>query len=814
MFKANRTNLLLLLIFTFSFIYRMLLMLWSNFPSGADIGLHNSVIYSITGPGNTNFMHNAYQMGGGTSLTFPGYHIFASSIMLMTGLPEYVAQATIVALFSSLIVLCAFLVTKRIWSTSAAFIIAFLVAISRFDIEMTLWGGYPNVITLMLIPLTFYLYLQKDRFSLTPFLVSTSILAGSIFLTHSLSAGIFVLVTFLTVIFVFISPKKFGTTRKTCLHWLLPVVIGVVLVSPFLMQAIPTYLSDNSSAPGVSGVQNINFAILSTRILPLEFVLPLFAIILAFVVFSKTYKGRFLSLPVLLLSVWLFVPLFLTQGYLFGFIIDYNRFLYFIILPVLIFIAVLIDHGSGFFAETVDFYRALPKKIKKSKTTQDGEIKIGNKSTFISRIQSKLDNRMEKSKKSTYKKLVWLSTHLTHKAVYGIFILFFLVFSFVFIPIFMTPSQNVGETIQSFYQVMNNPGWEAIQWAKQNTPANSVFVSDALYGWWFSGFAQRPTLSAVDPQYLTSAREVNPAMNATNLLDTDYLVDNGVVQVREDGGYIARHNPEILATLNWTYFPHSFFNFDSSNIQIFYTVNGNMTSVTLDQLTVKQMQMQKITDENNNVLTATVTVVRGNDYFNYTQLTTVYKGLPFVNMTTTIDAGSGTSLNLLLMTIESKGYQVSYPDMRTVCMIDEGVKAFGQLIFNVNQPAVNVLPVAPRIIDLQYNLQGKSQAQLQISASAYSVTDNLQYYKDSTTVANHFAPMIAANLNTNQTPTNTPFKQTFDYQAEIQNHSVSYIACRVPEMFPKFQRDPTFSLVFINSEVAIFKVNGNLNQNG
>ncbi len=85
MLKANRTYLLLLLIFTFSFIYRMLLMLWDTFPSGADIGLHNSVIYSITGSGNANFFYNFYQMGGGISLTFPGYHIFTSSIMLMTG---------------------------------------------------------------------------------------------------------------------------------------------------------------------------------------------------------------------------------------------------------------------------------------------------------------------------------------------------------------------------------------------------------------------------------------------------------------------------------------------------------------------------------------------------------------------------------------------------------------------------------------------------------------------------------------------------------------------------------------------------------
>ncbi len=64
----------------------MLLMLWDSYPPGADIGLHNSVIYSITRSGNTNFLYNFYQMGGGISLTFPGYHIFASGIIMMTGM--------------------------------------------------------------------------------------------------------------------------------------------------------------------------------------------------------------------------------------------------------------------------------------------------------------------------------------------------------------------------------------------------------------------------------------------------------------------------------------------------------------------------------------------------------------------------------------------------------------------------------------------------------------------------------------------------------------------------------------------------------
>ena len=233
MLKADRKYYLLILIFIFSFVYRVGLMLWDGFPPGADIGLHNSVIYSITGHGNVDFFYNFYHMGGGVSLTFPGYHIFTSSIILMTGLPDLIAHTVVVSLFSSLIVLAAFLVTKCVWSEPAAYIVAFLTAISRFDIEMLMWGGYPNVITLPLIPLTLYLFVQKERFSKVPFLVTGSILAGSIFLTHSLSAAVFVALIFFSVLFVFIMPKRLGTTRKTGFYWLLPIVFGAILVAPF-----------------------------------------------------------------------------------------------------------------------------------------------------------------------------------------------------------------------------------------------------------------------------------------------------------------------------------------------------------------------------------------------------------------------------------------------------------------------------------------------------------------------------------------------------------------------------------------------------
>jgi hypothetical protein len=821
MLKANRTYSVLLLIFTFSFFYRIILMLWNYFPPGADIGLHNSVIYSITGHGNTNFMYNFYQMGGGSSLTFPGYHIFASSIMMMTGLPEYFAQAMIVALFSSLLVLCSFLVTRKVWTEPAAYVVAFLVAISRFDIEMTLWGGYPNVITLLLIPLTFYLFLQKDRFSKTPFLVSTSILTGSIFLTHSLSAAIFVGVTVLTVLFVLVSPKTFGATRKTGFYWLLPIVLGVILVSPFLASAVPTYLHDNSSAPGVSGVNDINSAILSTRILPLEWVYPLLLIIIGFAVLSKRYNNHFFSLPTLLLCVWLFVPLFLTQSYLFKFIIDYNRFLYFVILPVIIFTAVLIDYGSKFFAEAIGTIRVLNRQIQKAEKIETKKI-LGNSSEIKTGITRSLEIRMEKTEKSIRRKAAWLSAHSTSKATYAAFILFFLLFSFVAIPVFLTPME--GQRIQSFYQVMNNQGWEALQWAKQNTSSNSVFVSDALYGWWLSGFAQRPTLSAVDPQYLTSARELAPAKNASYLLDTDYLIDNGWFQVREDGGYLSRHNPEFLAKIRNQYFPYSFFNFDSDGISVTLRNGSYVEVVNLSSLPVTEMSTVSTSNSES------IIVTHGNGLFNFTQTITVYSALNataistkmvqyFAIMTDSLQTDNpAVTFDTLQFDLDTKGtiQPVISDDHSYVGLIDTGMKTIGQIIFSSPQSRPDIVSFPDNgytPVDMTYILNSKTDTEFSYSIGVYQYSDSqLASIKQGTLTYDQLVKentqTYLAELSQTPPPINEKDFVVFNYQKAMTTWNVSYISCRVPEMYPKFLLDPAFSLVFINSEVAIFQVKG------
>jgi hypothetical protein len=289
MAKPSEKYVILFLILAFAFAYRMLLMHQTTFPPGADIGLHNSVLHSITLSGNTDFFYNFYHMGGGLSLTFPGYHIFVAFVVSLTNMPDFLAHSFSVCIFSTITVACSFLITRKVWGVPAGLIVAFLVAVSRFDLEMLMWGGYPNVVTLMLMALAFYLFLQTERFGKFPFLASTAILSASIYLTHSLSAVIFVLITISVAIALLILSKRLPAKKRIITSWLVPLALGAIVISPFLLDAFPAHTGDNEGVV-TGGVADIQEAIISTKILPLQIVLPLF---LCVVLFLQLYKKKF-----------------------------------------------------------------------------------------------------------------------------------------------------------------------------------------------------------------------------------------------------------------------------------------------------------------------------------------------------------------------------------------------------------------------------------------------------------------------------------------------------------------------------------------
>ena len=134
MLAKSRQNILLLLILVLAFLYRFTLLTWNTYPPGSDMGLHESVIKSITNGGG--FFQNLYHMGGGVSATNPGFHIFTIAVIEMTGLPDYLAQSIVASFFSALIAAAAFLFVRTAWGKSTPLITAALVAFSSSDIAM------------------------------------------------------------------------------------------------------------------------------------------------------------------------------------------------------------------------------------------------------------------------------------------------------------------------------------------------------------------------------------------------------------------------------------------------------------------------------------------------------------------------------------------------------------------------------------------------------------------------------------------------------------------------------------------------------
>lgn len=768
MFKLSKNYLLLSLIVVFSFVYRIFLMLREGYPPSADIGLHNSVIYSITQSGNTDFLWNYYHMGEGISLTFPGYHIFVSYIILLTGLPDYLVHSLVASLFSSFIVLVAFLITRKVWTMPAALIVAFLVAFSRYDIEMLMWGGYPNVVTLMLIPLAFYLFLQRSKFSLLTFLTVASLISGAIFLTHSLSAVIFVAITFSIFLFMLFFSGRFAVKRSHPFIWLLPIILGAIIISPFIVNAVPVLLDINQGTSN-SDVVGARLATLATQYVAIDFIFPLIFYVFLIFLFSRKYHNKFFTIPAFLLSLWILIPALGSQSHLVGFYTDYNRFRYFVYLPVIILFGCVFDYVSGFSAKILD---------------------LG-----LRKIES-----LPKLGRGTRRILLSMRPLLSRKPLYALFVIVLLLYSLFSVSIFLEPSKGVE--VQKFYQFVDKPSYDALQWIKNCTEPDSIIAADGVYGWWVSGFSQRQTLSGQDPQYLIVSREYEPAKNVKYLLDTNYVIDNGLIQVREDGGYIGRHNPLFLAKLDNSYFPSGFFHFNNNEITFLYRINEVTSSFSLSELPLKEMHLER-TDDN-----ATILISRGNQFFNITQATTVYQGVRFANMSLTLETSlNGVSLDWARFIVHTR-YAQQFKGENYFALIDSSSNLGAQLIFTKTQPQTSIFTAEnPGSLELLYNLNSNSSAKIEMFVSVFQMPYD---YSDVGAHAESISNMLSNNTRFYADKVTDLPLDVFDYQRFLHDWNISYIVLRDFEAVDRFRNDKLFDLVFENEKVVVFKITSDI----
>jgi hypothetical protein len=364
----------------------------------------------------------------------------------------------------------------------------------------------------------------------------------------------------------------------------------------------------------------------------------------------------------------------------------------------------------------------------------------------------------------------------------------------LFTPLFSLP--NVGVSQADYFQVMNPAEYQAIQWVKANTPVGSVCVADANFGWWLSGFAQRPTLSAVDPQYLILQHEIGPANVATNLLTADYIVDNGLIEIEQAGAYANGNTHEVLAMLNSSYVHPPVFMLNDTQISVLYRENGSPQQLSLAEFT------QTSTMVESNMDNASFIVTRENQLLKITEEITIYRGISFAQISFILQSNADSvNFDWLQLPFQARGFPVQSGN--SIGIIDNLLHEVNQIVFPQGGLGSDVvMQQNPDSYELSYNLQGNSTSKISFFVGLCQFSP----VSDSNQTPDYWNSLIENNSKTYLDKTSNLPLNCFDYQEAIQEWNISYIAVRDFSSIPRFSDDPMFTLVFKNDQVAIFKV--------
>ena len=750
---------MLFTLFTAAFMFRVAIVFRNGYPPTGtfDIGLHSSIVnVIIEGRGLLTFW-NPYHMGGEPLANPPGYELFASVIVLFTGMPLLVAQMTIAAFFSAFAVFPAYLISKKLWGNSVpGFLAAFFIVLSISGFEMLSWGGYSNVITIQLIPIMLYFFLKNTNQPNRSNFFAAALLFGTLIITHALSLFVLlaILILYMSLLLTGKILKLSGTNiLKATRFFFVSATLGTLIVAPWLLSVSSFYLDMTLKGVFLGGIQENRSLLFYNRYVNIATVLPLIVAVFPALFVFKSFRGKYVDAESLLLIAWYVTPFLLTQSQLVGISVDYPRFAYFAEFPGFLMLSAVLFYLFRYVSVAVTRFHTV--KLK----------------------------RIEKT-----------ISHLALPAV--------LLFVYAVSPFSLTPYQTVAKT--DFYTNIRKPESTATDWIQQTTANSAILAADHPYGWWLSGVAERSTLSAVSPEFLLYPQEIEVAESAEILLDTDYYINNGLIQVREDGAYHAHHNPIFTIETKRGYLRPLFY-FNDTETTIFFQRGQLRGTADLSELPMKETAW--ISRDND---TAILGITRENDALRVAKTLEVHRGVRFAGLTYEIETKDNeTKIEWVrfLLHIIWEGRVTLNQSMMGFYDINE--KVCGQIIFKDNYPEMRLYSADKTVngefiytsemssVELLYTMENDSFARTRSFVGVFDV-ENL-------TEEEILKKYDEFSHNPQQIETNIPII-TRDYLEIIKSYNVSYIICRDKETYPKFSKDPHFWVVYNSVDVAVFKV--------
>jgi hypothetical protein len=406
----------------------------------------------------------------------PLYHILLATLISFTGATsieeKLFLMKTLTALVDWLLLFSVYLMAAKFFGKKYGALASALMLLSFPLYEINFWGGYPAILSLAFMCLLF-LYLALAKKGLGPILM-TFILAFSLVLSHQLAT--FLTAAILPPFFLVMLIKFKGHYSKA---WIAAILGGAIAFLLYYFQAVMSnidVLISHVFFTIKTYLYQVPAVTASSFIVDFGFIL-FFAFLGVFLAFFRLKEEKKLSF-FLLLSLSLFVPLFLSQSYLIGLYLPYQWFIYFLLPPLAIFAAVT-------FSFIIDLFFASYRKIK---TGRKRLMKIVSASIVL---------------------VVFLML-LLHSQVLG------------------------GKMNESFYYYSTSDvnGYNAALWLKENFPDAATTVVTEKPGSWFGLYSGKSVIAETNPI-------IERNIVAESVLDLSYEMEHPLTLVR---AYAAKGN--------------------------------------------------------------------------------------------------------------------------------------------------------------------------------------------------------------------------------------------------------------------------------
>jgi len=483
---------------------------------GNDPAVHLAKAYEMLETGTVSFSEITWYP--------PLYRILLAEYMAFTGATN-VEQALfllkmLTVTIDWLLIFSVYLLGARLLGEECGVIASFLMLLCLPLYEINFWGGYPSLLTVVYMCLLLFCLPSKKESSANKLIIF--LITFSTFLTHLFATFFMAIILSLYASFLFVFRRSFNRTLAVAivgalaafLLWYVPIIIpylNVLIAHVFFGERQYLY--------------SVKYVTLDAFLLNFGFII-LFSFFGIFLTFYECKRRKELDF-FMLLCLGLFVPLLFTQIYLLNFMLPYDRFVYYLMPPAVVFAT----------------------------------------ATICLLVKFATHHNMSLGRKN-------LKFYL--KAVFTLSIVVLLLASR-----FPILTGKISEAT-AYYSYMDLPGYQASLWLKNHYPSESTVIVTERPGLFFGLFSGKSALIAPNSVIKGSAMTENVAVTVLNLA---YEMENPITLLRISEARIPYELDQYSVLVHNIWERASFLHYEESSLS--YTKNGKRFFMRLSDLSRK-----------------------------------------------------------------------------------------------------------------------------------------------------------------------------------------------------------------------------------